>query len=154
MALLILNPNKTSYVKVADNEEDAVFMLPNFSYYQDLGVVYDISSEDKEGMIKSLKFFAGMENDAPVISDIQEAARETIDASVMSVVIQEYITEHKEMLELDRVQANPTYKQMVENNISLLEGINVDTIPYPINTAEEYLIDNPVPNLITGFTSP
>lgn len=152
MALLILHKDRTSIIKIADNQEEAVFLLPNLSYYQDNNLVYDISSEDKEGLRKNVKKFDEVQNNVAVISDIQDIL--SADVSKMSEVIKIYISQHKEILNIDRVKLNSTYKQKVENNISLLEAINVDALTYPINSPEKYIIENHVPNLITGLQRP
>ena len=119
MALIVLHESKDSVVKVADNQEEAIFLLPNLEHYQSLGLVHEITADEKEGIIKGTKRFDVMENDAPVIIDVQSYVS-IPDAASMAGIIEKHILKHKELLQVDRVKADADYKQKVENNISVL----------------------------------
>ena len=123
MALIVLHESKDSVVKVADNQEEAIFLLPNLEHYQSLGLVHEITADEKEGIIKGTKRFDVMENDAPVIIDVQSYVS-IPDAALMSEIIQKHIKKHKDLLQVDRVKADANYKQKVENNMSLLEALD------------------------------
>jgi len=72
----------------------------------------------------------------------------------MSEIIQKHIKKHKDLLQVDRVKADANYKQKVENNMSLLEALDPNTFAYPITLPEKFLLENHVPNLITGLQYP
>ena len=55
MALIVLHESKDSVVKVADNQEEAIFLLPNLEHYQSLGLVHEITADEKEGIIKGTR---------------------------------------------------------------------------------------------------
>ena len=153
MALIVLHESKDSVVKVADNQEEAIFLLPNLEHYQSLGLVHEITADEKEGIIKGTKRFDVMENDAPVIIDVQSYVS-IPDAASMAGIIQKHILKHKELLQVDRVKADADYKQKVENNISVLGLLDPNTFAYPITLPEKFLLENHVPNLITGLQYP
>lgn len=145
MALLILHPNLQEIYNISKNELNARTILGNFDYYQQKGLVKEITDEQFNALTLNQKVFDRLEGNNVIFKDNQRPpeglgpeTKEELDSLIQT------ITENFNMvLKKKDFSNNPQFKQEIENYLTVLANLDTNSITYPLGiTLTEYVENN------------
>jgi len=145
MALLILHPNLQEIYNISKNELNARTILGNFDYYQQKGLVKEITDEQFNALTLNQKVFDRLEGNNVIFKDhkrppegLGPETKEQLDSLIQTITERFNV-----VLNNKDFSNNPQFKQEIENYLTVLGNLDTNSITYPLGiTLTEYVENN------------